>query len=93
MDISLKAWIILDTIHKPHEAQEEGDQSVDTSFLLRKGNKISMGGDTERKVWSRDLRKGYPETDYPTWGSIPYMAIKPRYYCGFQQVLADRSFL
>ena len=31
--------------------------------------------------------------DCSTWGSIPYTTIKPRHYCGCQQVLADRSLL
>ena len=35
-------------MHRPHEAQEE-DQSVDISVLLRKGIKLSIGGDTETK--------------------------------------------
>jgi hypothetical protein len=35
-----------DTIHRPHEAQE-GERSVDTLVLLRKGNKLPMGGDTK----------------------------------------------
>jgi hypothetical protein len=32
--------------------KEKEDQGVDTSVLLRRGNKIPMGGDN--KVWSRD---------------------------------------
>jgi hypothetical protein len=34
--------------------KKKEDQSVDTSILLRKGNKIPMEGVTETKVWSRD---------------------------------------
>ena len=30
---------------------------------------------------------------YSTWGFIPYTVAKPRHYCGYQQVLADRSLL
>jgi hypothetical protein len=33
------------------------DQSVDTLVLLRKGNKISMGGDTETKCGTETERK------------------------------------
>jgi hypothetical protein len=33
--------------------KKKEDQSVNTSVLLRRKNKISMGGDTET-VWSRD---------------------------------------
>jgi hypothetical protein len=45
------------------------DQSVDTSFLLRMGNKIPMEGVTETKF--RAVKEGRPFTDYPTRGSIP----------------------
>ena len=48
MDISPEAWNIQDTIHKPHEKKEE-DQSVDTSILLRRGNKTPMEGVTQTK--------------------------------------------
>jgi len=37
VDISPKAQIAHDTIHRPHEAQEEG--SMDTSVFLRRVNK------------------------------------------------------
>jgi hypothetical protein len=38
----------LDTICKTHETQEE-DQNVDTSFILRMGNKLPMEGFTDTK--------------------------------------------
>ena len=47
MDISPKAWNTEGTIHRPYEAQEEG--SVDALVLLRRGNKIPIGGHTETK--------------------------------------------
>jgi hypothetical protein len=31
------------------------DQSVDTSVLLRRGNKIPMGGDTEKKQYFQQM--------------------------------------
>jgi hypothetical protein len=37
--------------------------------------------------------KERPSIDCPTWGSIPYITIKPRHYCGCQQKLADRSLI
>ena len=43
-----------------HMKFKKEDHSVDTSVLLRSGNKILMGGDTEAK-W----RKGHPETASP----------------------------
>jgi hypothetical protein len=47
-----------------HMKLKKEDQNVDTSVLLRRGNKILNGGKTE-KVWSRDWRKGPPETPPP----------------------------
>jgi hypothetical protein len=35
------------TIHRPHEAQEDEDHSMDTSVLLRRGIKIPMEGGTK----------------------------------------------
>jgi hypothetical protein len=34
--------------------KKKEDQSVDTSVLLRKGNKILSGANMETKVWIRD---------------------------------------
>jgi hypothetical protein len=66
-------------------------QSVDTSVLLRRGNKIPMEGDTEIKCGVET--EGKPSKDCPTWRSILYRATKPRHFCGFQQVLVDRSLI
>jgi hypothetical protein len=38
VDINSKVW----TIHRPHEAQEEGTPSVDASILFRRGIKYSQ---------------------------------------------------
>jgi hypothetical protein len=43
-------------IHRSHKAQKEEDQSVDTSVLLRRGNKISIGRDTETECGSEPER-------------------------------------
>ena len=40
------------------------DQNVDTSFLLRMGNKILMEGVTETKFGAKP--KGWTSRDYPT---------------------------
>jgi hypothetical protein len=41
-------------------------QSVDTSVLLRRGNKIPMGGNTEIKYGAEsERRKDHPETAPP----------------------------
>jgi hypothetical protein len=43
------------------------DKSVDTSLLLRMGNKIPMEGVTETKFGAEMVRR---TRDCPTWGSI-----------------------
>ena len=62
--------------------KKKEDQSVDTSFLLRMGNKIPMQGVTETKFRSIDLylqillplnslKNGYqsPSSEYPRYNS------------------------
>jgi hypothetical protein len=70
--------------------KKKEDQSVDTSILLKVGNKVSMGKVTETKCGAETER---PPVTCPTWGPIPYTVTKLRHYCGCQQVLADRSLL
>jgi hypothetical protein len=67
------------------------EQSVDTSVLLTRGNKIPMGGDTETKCGAETEKR--PSRDCPTWGSIPHTVTKPKHYFGCQQVLAERSLI
>ena len=47
------------------------DQSVDTSVLLRSGNKITLGGDTETKCGAEPEEKAI---------QMPYLVILPTYY-------------
>jgi hypothetical protein len=68
------------------------DQSVDTSILLRRGNKIPMEGITETKFGA--------ETEGMTIQKLPHLEIhpikkptKPRHYCRCQQELADRRLI
>jgi hypothetical protein len=56
--------------------KKKEDQSVDTSILLRRENKIPMGGITETKCGVET--EGRPSSDCPTWGSISYTITKPR---------------
>jgi hypothetical protein len=80
------------TDHKKFKKKE--DQSVDTSILLRRGNKMSkipMGGNTEMKYEAET--EVMATHDCPIWGSTPYTVTKPRHYCGCQQVLTDRSLI
>jgi hypothetical protein len=49
--------------------KKKEEQSVNTSLLLRMGNKIHMEGVTEINLELR--QKEGPSTDFPTWGCIP----------------------
>ena len=51
-----------------HKKKE--DQSVDTSILLRRGNKIPMGGDTETKCGA--------ETEGKAIQRLPHLEIHPQ---------------
>jgi hypothetical protein len=72
--------------------KKKEDQSMDTMVLLRMGNKIPMGGDTEKKYGGETEGKAIHRLPHLA-GSIPYTVHKPRHYCGCQQVLADRSLI
>jgi hypothetical protein len=65
--------------------------SVDTSLLLRMGNKILMEG-VQRQSSVLRWKEG-PSKNCPSWGSIPYTTTKPRHHCIFQKVIADRTLI
>jgi hypothetical protein len=54
-----------------HVKLKKEDQSVDTLVLLRRGNKIPIGGDTETKCGA--------ETEGKTIQRLPYLGIHPTY--------------
>jgi hypothetical protein len=54
---------------KHKKIKKKEDQSVDTSFLLRIGNKIPRDGVTETKFEAKT--KGWAIQILPHWGSIP----------------------
>jgi hypothetical protein len=64
--------------------KKKEDQCMDISVLLRRRNKIPMGEDIETKCGER-LKE--------TYLMIYSTDTKPRYYCGCQQVLDDRSLI
>jgi hypothetical protein len=74
---------------RDHNKKE--DQSVDTSVLLRKGNKIPMGEDTEKKCGAETDGKAIQRL--PHLGIHTYKVTKPRHCCGCQQVLAERILI
>jgi hypothetical protein len=61
------------------KCKKKKDQSVDTSFLLRKGNKIPVEGVTETKFRA--------ETQGKTIQKLPYPEIHPIYNHQTQTVL------
>jgi hypothetical protein len=65
------------TVHM--KTQEEGRQSVDTSILLRRGNKIPLGGDTVTKCGT--------ETEGKATQRLPHLGIHPTYSYQTQTVL------
>jgi hypothetical protein len=71
--------------------KKKEDQSVNTSILLRRGNRIPMEGVTETKCGA--------ETEGMTIQRLPHLRIhpinttKPRHYCGCQQDFADKSLI
>jgi hypothetical protein len=67
--------------------KKKKDQSVDTSILLRRRNKISMKRVTETNFKA--------ETEGMTIQKLPHLGVYPipRQYCEFQQMLADRSLI
>jgi hypothetical protein len=71
--------------------KKKEDQSVDTSFLLRMGNKITMEEVTETKFRAETEESTIQRL--PHLGSIPYTTTKPRHYCTCQQDFADRILI
>ena len=89
MGISKENWNTQDTIHRAHEAQEEGRPKV--WVLLRRENIILMEGvikaNFEAEIEGMTIR------ECPTWESIPYTVAKPGHYCECQEVLAGGSLI
>ena len=91
MDISPEAQNTWDTIHKPHEIQEERRPKCGYFNPSLKGDKIPIEGVTETKCGT--------ETEGMTIQRLHHMGIHsiynhqtPHFY-GCQQVLADRNLL
>jgi hypothetical protein len=71
--------------------KKKENQSVDTLALLRRGTKYPLEEIQRQNMEQRMMER--PSRDCPTWESIPYTVTKTRDYCGFQEVLADRSLI
>jgi hypothetical protein len=67
--------------------KKKEDQSVNASVLLRRGNKIPTGGNTETKCGAETEGKAIQRLSHLGIHSIY------RHYCRCQQVLADRSLI
>ena len=70
---------ILSSKNQQAEKEVREDQSVDTSVLLRRGNQIPMGGDTETKCGA--------ETEGKTTQRLPHLGIHPKYSYQTQTLL------
>jgi len=77
VNISPKAQITQDTIHRPHKAQEAwrkcGKWKI--SILLRRGNKNIHRGRYGDKVWSRDWSNDHSEPAPP--GDLAHIRMQP----------------
>jgi hypothetical protein len=71
--------------------KKKEDQSVGASVLLRRGNKMHTGGNTETKCGA--VTEGKAIQRLLHLGSIPYTVVKPGCYCRFGEVLANRSLI
>jgi hypothetical protein len=59
------------TIPHQRKVKKKEEQSMDTSFLLRRGNKIPIGGDTETECGA--------ETEGKAIQRLPHLWIHPIY--------------
>ena len=62
---SPKVWNTQDTIHRPYEAHEEERPKCRYYSASQKGEQNSHRRKYGDKMWSKDLRKGHPETVPP----------------------------
>jgi hypothetical protein len=91
VDISLKAQTTQDTFIDNMKLKKKEDQSVDVLVLLRRGNKILMGGNTETKCGTETVGKAFQR--------LPHLEIHPIYSHQRQTLLwmpevhADRSLI
>ena len=74
---------------KHKKIKKKENQRVDTSFLLRIGNKIPMNGVTETRFGAKV--KGWTIQRLPHLGIHPI--IKPRQYCICQQDFAEGTLI
>ena len=71
--------------------KKKDNQSVGASVLLRRGNKILMGGNTDTKSGAEIAGKAIQRLPYQ--GFTPNKVTNPRHYCRCQEVLSDRSLI
>jgi hypothetical protein len=69
--------------------RKKEDQSIDTLFLLRMGNKIHMEGVTEPTFAAKLEGKTIQRLPHP--GIHPILDHQPRHYCICQKDFVDRT--
>jgi hypothetical protein len=74
-----------------HMKLKKEDQSVVLQSFLDGGTKYTWE-EIQRQNVEQTLKERL-SSDCPTLRSIPFTVTKPRYDCGYQQVIADRSLI
>ena len=91
MDIIPQTSNTQDTIHRPHAAQEGKPKCGCLGPSWKKEKKILTGGNNETKYGADTEGKAIQRL--PHQGSIPYTVTKPRQYCGYQEMIAERNLI
>jgi hypothetical protein len=73
--------------------KKKEDQSMGVSVLLRMGNKILMGPNMKTMCRTETERKAVQKLSHLGIHPIYRRVIKPRHYCGCQEMLAERSLI
>jgi hypothetical protein len=74
---------------KNKKIKKKEDQRVDTSFLLRIGNKIPIEGVTDTKFGAKTKERTIQRLPHP--GIHPIISHQSRHYCICQQDFAERT--
>jgi hypothetical protein len=70
--------------------KKKEEQSVGASVLIRRGTKYSREEIQRQSVVSENEGKAIQRLPPP---GDPYADTKPRYYCGYEEVLANKSLI
>ena len=91
MDIDPKLGISTIKFTDNMKLKKKEDQRVGAPVLLRLGGQNTHRSKYGEKVWSRDLRKGHPET-IPPGNSTHIQSPNPTLF-GCQEMLTEKSLI